>query len=77
MKKSTTSAFSTKIKNHITASPNSMIYSIKQNRLNTNSKSNKKSNSQSSQSNKSFKALSEVISTLNSESIKKHNLRKI
>jgi hypothetical protein len=46
------------LKSSINTSSNENGYSIKQGRVNTNSKSNKKSNSQSSHSNKSFKVLS-------------------
>jgi hypothetical protein len=58
LKKSASSGFTTKLKSSINTSSNENGYSIKQGRVNTNSKSNKKSNSQSSHSNKSFKVLS-------------------
>jgi len=58
LKKSASSGFSAKLKSSINNSSNENGYSIKQGRVNTNSKSNKKSNSQSSHSNKSFKVLS-------------------
>ena len=51
LKKSGSTGLTLKTKTPATSSSNSMSYSIKQTRLNTNSKSNKKENLQSSQSN--------------------------
>ena len=71
LKKSASSGFSAKLKSSINNSSNENGYSIKQGRVNTNSKSNKKSNSQSSHSNKSFKVLSELSTHNNMDSNKK------
>ena len=71
LKKSASSGFSAKLKSSINHSSNENGYSIKQGRVNTNSKSNKKSNSQSSHSNKSFKVLSELSTHNNMDSNKK------
>ncbi len=62
---SITSNGSTKVKNQMANSLNTMLYSIKKSRLDNTSKSNKKSTSQSSHNNKSFKVLTEVTSSLN------------
>jgi hypothetical protein len=67
MKKSVSGSFASKVKAVLPAG-NSMLYSIKQDRLNTSSKSNKKSHSNNS--NKSFKALADSTTHLNID--KKH-----
>jgi hypothetical protein len=77
MKKSIATTLSNSLKVKSGSGVNNMIYSIKQNRINTNSNSNKKMNNQSSQSNKSFKTLSETTSQSNIDTYKKTNIKKI
>lgn len=77
MKKSITTTLSNSLKGKASSSPNNMIYSIKQNRLNNSSNSNKKITNQSSQSNKSFKTLTETPSHPNIDTYKKTNLHKM
>ena len=76
LKKSTSSTFSSKIKSNQVQSVNSMIYAMKQNRDNNDSKSNKKLNSQSSYNSKSFKTLSDSTSQINVDPNKKTILKK-
>jgi len=71
LKKSISSSFVSKVKGQVASSANSMIYSIKPNHLNSNSKSNKKLGSQHSHSNKSFKTLGDSITQLNVDPTKR------
>jgi hypothetical protein len=71
LKKSSSSGFANKVKPALSTTTTAMNYSIKQTRVNTNSKSNKKANLQSSNSNKSFKALADTSCHTTLESNKK------
>jgi hypothetical protein len=76
LKKSISSSFVSKVKGPAASSTNSMIYSIKPNPPNSNSRSNQKLGSQHSHSNKSFKTLGDSVTQLNTDHNKRVNTRK-